>query len=182
MEYTDTFKARMVRRMLGPSAVSANALEQEVGVPHPTLSRWLRETATFAAMEKKDKQPAAAANPKRAQDWTPEEKLREVDEKDLIANAEKSVPLTKRALAADKIVVNEDLSALFGVEMASDAGSPDVVVPEVAPGGRRSVRSVVKVAAKPPIKKKAKKAPSSRSPSRVSGQARVRNRRGQTAR
>jgi len=80
MQYTDTFKARMVRRMLGPNAVSANALEQEVGVPQPTLSRWLRETATFAAMEKKDKQkdkqPAAPA--RRAQDWTPEEKLRAV--------------------------------------------------------------------------------------------------------
>jgi len=78
MQYTDTFKARMVRRMLGPNAVSAKTLEQDVGVPQPTLSRWLRETATFAAMEKKDKQPAAAA--KRAQDWTPEEKLRAVVE------------------------------------------------------------------------------------------------------
>ena len=68
----------MVRRMLGPNAVSANALEQEVGVPQPTLSRWLRETATFAAMEKKHKQPVAAA--KRAQDWTPDEKLRAVVE------------------------------------------------------------------------------------------------------
>ncbi len=70
----------MVRRMIGPNAVSANALEQEVGVPQPTLSRWLRETATFTAMEKKGKQAAAAAIPKRAQDWTPEEKLRAVVE------------------------------------------------------------------------------------------------------
>ena len=76
MQYTDTFKARMVRRMLGPNAVSAKALGQEVGVAQSTLSRWLRETATFAAMEKKDKPPVVAA--KRAQDWTPDEKLRAV--------------------------------------------------------------------------------------------------------
>ncbi len=112
-------------------------------------------------------------------------KLREVDEKDLIANAEKSVPLAKRAPAAEKIVVNEDLAALFGVEMANggDADSHEAtVVPKVAPGRRRAVRAVVKVAAKPPIKKKPKKAPSSRSPLRGSGRAGVRNRRGMAAR
>lgn len=83
MEYTDTFKARMVRRMLGPNAVSANALESEVGVPQPTLSRWLRETASFRAMERKSKPPSPRkADPpeKRPQDWTPEEKLRAVVE------------------------------------------------------------------------------------------------------
>jgi transposase-like protein len=82
-QYTDTFKARMVRRMLGPNAVSARALEAKVGVSQPTLSRWLRETATFRAMEKKNRQPPPAAevsSPRRPQDWTPEEKLRAVVE------------------------------------------------------------------------------------------------------
>jgi len=55
MQYTDTFKARMVRRMLAPNGVSAHALAKEVGVSQPTLSRWLRETATFQAMDQKDK-------------------------------------------------------------------------------------------------------------------------------
>lgn len=49
----------------------------------PTLSRWLRETATFKAMDKKSKpaapEPAAAAA-RRPQDWTAEEKLRAVVE------------------------------------------------------------------------------------------------------
>jgi transposase-like protein len=76
MAYTDTFKARMVRRMLGPNAVSAHALGQEVGISQPTLSRWLRETATFAVMEKQEKKPVVTA--KRQQDWTTEEKLRAV--------------------------------------------------------------------------------------------------------
>ena len=83
MQYTDTFKARMVRRMLGPNGVSAHALEKEVGVSQPTLSRWLRETATFQAMEKKYRKsvPVPAVEPgKRPQDWTPAEKLRAVAE------------------------------------------------------------------------------------------------------
>ena len=60
----------MVERMLGPRAPSQNALAREVGVPQPTLSRWLRE-AKIAVMTKDEK----AAPAKR---WTPEEKLRVV--------------------------------------------------------------------------------------------------------
>lgn len=36
----------MVQRMTAPKATSAMALSEEVGVPQPTLSRWLREAAT----------------------------------------------------------------------------------------------------------------------------------------
>ena len=109
-------------------------------------------------------------------------KLREVDEKDLIANAEKSVPLAKRAPAAEKIVVNEDLSALFGVEIASD-GTPDSsAASKAAPGKRRPVRSVAKGTAKPSPKKKPRKAEPSRSASRGSRRAGARNRRGKAAR
>jgi len=83
MEYTDTFKARMVRRMLAPNGVSAHALAKDVGVSQPTLSRWLRETATFQAMDKRYKKTPpmrTAGPPRRAQDWTPEDKLRAVVE------------------------------------------------------------------------------------------------------
>src|SRR5437667_11279685 len=84
MLYTETFKARMVRRMLGPKAVSANALSEEIGIAQPTLSRWLRETATFRTMKEKDKPDAPPPPPpevgKRAQDWTPKEKLGAVAE------------------------------------------------------------------------------------------------------
>lgn len=50
----------MVRRMLGPKAVTARALAAEVGISQPTLSRWLRETGTVRAMENEnDDKPAA---------------------------------------------------------------------------------------------------------------------------
>ncbi|QQR42592.1 transposase [Myxococcus xanthus] len=42
MPYTDAFKAQMVKRMVGPGAVSAAALARQVGVSQPTLSQWLR--------------------------------------------------------------------------------------------------------------------------------------------
>lgn len=85
MLYTETFKARMVRRMLGPKAVSAQALSMEVGVPQPTLSRWLRETSSFRAMTRKEQnkappQPEPAATARRPQDWTAAERLRAVAE------------------------------------------------------------------------------------------------------
>ncbi len=84
MVYTETFKARMVRRMLGPKAVSANALAEEVGIGQPTLSRWLRETSSFRAMAKKDQDKAHPAETesagKRPQDWTAGERLRAVAE------------------------------------------------------------------------------------------------------
>ena len=85
MQYTETFRARMVRRMLGPKAVTATVLAEETGISQPTLSRWLRETASVQAMSTRDKAPPKGAPPsapegKRAQDWTPEEKLRAVVE------------------------------------------------------------------------------------------------------
>ena len=49
MPYTDAFKAQMVNRMVGPSAVSASVLARQVGVSQPTLSPWLREANRVAA-------------------------------------------------------------------------------------------------------------------------------------
>ena len=66
-QYSPAFKSRMLRRLVGPSAMSANALAQEVGVGQPLLSRWLRESRTVGDM---------ASSKKRK--WTGAEKLRVV--------------------------------------------------------------------------------------------------------
>lgn len=47
-EYTEGFRARMVERMTGSEAISANSLSKEAGINQPTLSRWLREAGTVA--------------------------------------------------------------------------------------------------------------------------------------
>ena len=49
-------------------------------------------------------------------------RLHNVDEKELIAGAGKALPLAKRAPAATKVLAGEDLSVLFGLEMAQGAG------------------------------------------------------------
>ena len=66
-EYSAAFKARVVKQLVGPQAVSATRLAAAVGVPQPTLSRWVREVRSVGDM------------PRRVQkEWTGAEKLRVV--------------------------------------------------------------------------------------------------------
>jgi len=84
-EYSEAFKSKMVQRMTGPRARTATALASEVGIPQPTLSRWLRAAqAKVATMSKEPPQvtepspePAPKA-PRRPEDWSAEERLRVV--------------------------------------------------------------------------------------------------------
>ncbi len=70
----------MVQRMTGPHARSASALATEIGVPQPTLSRWLRDASTVLSMTSWD--PTKPTNkptaPRRPEDWGADEKLRAV--------------------------------------------------------------------------------------------------------
>ena len=70
-QYNEAFKARMIRRLVGPAARSANALASEVGVPQATLSRWLAAARNVGDM------PRASKHSKK---WTAAEKLRVVQE------------------------------------------------------------------------------------------------------
>ena len=65
-------------------------------------------------------------------------RLREVDEKDLIAHAGTDVPLTKKGPAAEKLLVAEGLADIFGLDMAEDVSqSVDSTAP-ARPGKRPS--------------------------------------------
>jgi transposase-like protein len=55
--YSKEFKSRMVQRLMGPSALSANALAEEVGISHSALSAWLREARTLAGMTRSSETP-----------------------------------------------------------------------------------------------------------------------------
>jgi uncharacterized Zn finger protein len=50
-------------------------------------------------------------------------RLREVDEKELIVKAGKALPLTRQAPAARKVLGGEDLSDIFGLDMAQSIGN-----------------------------------------------------------
>jgi len=66
-QYSTAFKDRLVRRLVGPQAVSANRLAGEVGVPQATLSRWLLAARSVKGMTKRTRTK-----------WSGAEKLRVV--------------------------------------------------------------------------------------------------------
>ena len=68
-EYSAAFKARVVQRLVGPHAVSANALAKELGVSQESLSRWLRQARSVGEM---------SPLKKPSKQWTGAEKLRVV--------------------------------------------------------------------------------------------------------
>lgn len=72
--YTEQFKEQMVRRMMGPEALSATALGKQVGVPQSTLSKWLKRATTLGAMTSESVQQPPVAKVERK--WTGQEKLR----------------------------------------------------------------------------------------------------------
>jgi transposase len=80
MEYADSVKARMVRRMLGPDAVSATRLATETGISQATLSRWLAASIKSVSPPKPPGPPSTdlTASPKRPQDWTALERAQAV--------------------------------------------------------------------------------------------------------
>lgn len=72
--YPEKFRSEMVSKMLGPNAVSANALSKRAGVGQPTLSKWLRDAKMSAVSKQCKDKPSASVPAKRA--WTAADKLR----------------------------------------------------------------------------------------------------------
>lgn len=85
MQYPDMFKHAMIQKMTGPGALSASALSQQVDVPQPTLSKWLRMAGAgssygFANNAYEYTKMAKINSPKCPNDWSAEDKLKVVVE------------------------------------------------------------------------------------------------------
>jgi transposase len=80
MEYAANMKARMVRRLLGPDAVTATSLAAETGISQATLSRWRAASIKGVSPSKPavPTPPETTAAPKRPQDWTALERAQAV--------------------------------------------------------------------------------------------------------
>jgi transposase len=76
--YSESFKRKMVQRLLLPNGPTANALAKETQVSQSTLSRWLRSFGTVEAVSNDNE--GTAGRPRRPEDWTAEERLRAVTE------------------------------------------------------------------------------------------------------
>jgi uncharacterized Zn finger protein len=90
-------------------------------------------------------------------------KLHEVDEKELIAKAGKNLPLAKRAPAAEKTLASDELSAIFGLEMAQSTDAATLAEPAKAKKAKvpatkkaKTRRASKKTKAACPDKKKAR--------------------------
>ena len=88
-EYSDKFKRKMVQRLSGPNAVSANALSRETGVAQGSLSRWLIAAGTIRGVTDKRKNKAPSTSPFRTtRERTPDEKISLVAEAARLTEAE----------------------------------------------------------------------------------------------
>ena len=96
-EYSEKFKRKMVQRMSGPSPTSATSLSKEVGVAQATLSRWLVAAGTIGGMKKKDLIHSDPP-PRRAEDRSPEQKLRLVAEAAQLRESELGAFLRREGL------------------------------------------------------------------------------------
>lgn len=85
--YSDSFKKKMVQRLLMPNAPSASALSREVGVPQPTLSMWKRSFGTVSSVSNKNT-PGSASRPRRPEDWSAQDRLRVVNEASRLSEVE----------------------------------------------------------------------------------------------
>ncbi len=94
MEYPERFKAKMVQKLTVPGAPSATALSEEVGVPQPTLSKWVREAGRVGGMGTSKRTKAG----KRPQDWPAEEKLEAVVEAASLSEEDLGTFLRRRGL------------------------------------------------------------------------------------
>ena len=95
MQYTDGFKARMVRRMAGPEGISATRLARETGVAQATLSRWLRQASTLEGMGKGNRKQAPSSGPRT---WSWEKKLAVVAEASRLRDEELGAFLRREGL------------------------------------------------------------------------------------
>ena len=112
MKYSEKFKAALVRRMAGPRAVSASALEAEMGVPQPTLSRWLREAGSVNGMAGNDGRTSVETRARKT--WTATEKLRILGATSDVDDAKLGGILHREGLRSDDLTRwrEEDLQGL----------------------------------------------------------------------
>jgi len=76
--YSESFKRKIVQRLLLPNAPSANALSKELQIPQSTLSRWVRRSGRVMLVSNDNE--GSASGPRRPEDWSAEERLRAVTE------------------------------------------------------------------------------------------------------
>jgi transposase-like protein len=100
--YSESFKTKLVQKMLMPNARPVSALAREAGVPEGTLFRWKKETILggMSADRADDKPPSP---PKPPHQWNAEAKLAVVLEAAAVPEAELGAFLRRKGLHAAQL-------------------------------------------------------------------------------
>jgi transposase len=158
-QYNEAFKSKMVQRMLGPSAMSANALSSETGVHQPTLSRWLRAArGTMPSMSSRPRPPlgsSVGSAPRRPEEWKPEERLRAVVEAAGLKEGELGEFLRRSGLH-EATLAEWRAGALEGLRPQKANRQEDKRVRELERELRRKERALAEAAALLVLQKKAR--------------------------
>jgi transposase-like protein len=146
--YSAAFKARVVKRLIGPQAVSATQLAEAVGVPQPTLSRWVRELRSVEVMPRRERT-----------DRTGAEKLRVVQEAARLDEAALGALLRREGLQlADLAAWRQAAEQALDAKPARPKAGPSVEAKRVHELERelaRKERALAEAAALLVLKKKA---------------------------
>lgn len=145
--YSEAFKSRILRRLVGPSAVSANAMAQEVGLSQTTLSRWLRAAGTVGRMTRPAKKQ-----------WTGVEKLRAVTETGALSGSELGAWLRREGLHEAQLVAWRAAAEAALAEPARGRAKPSAEakrIQELERELRRKDAALAETAALLVLKKKA---------------------------
>ena len=94
MEYPQSFKEAMVRKMTAPGRKPTVDLAAEMGLHPNTLSRWVREAGRLGGMSQKKIKTTGG----RPDDRTPEEKFQLLLEASLLTDEEFGVFLREKGL------------------------------------------------------------------------------------
>jgi transposase-like protein len=115
--YSESFKKKMVQRLLMPNGPTATALSAEVGVPQPTLSMWKRKAGTVVAVSNNNR-TGSASGPRRPEDWSAQERLRVVNESSRLSEVELGEFLRREGLHEETVAAWRK-AALEGLQAAS---------------------------------------------------------------
>ncbi len=151
--YSKTFKQTMVRKLAGPGRRTATELSKEVGVPQPTLSRWLRAAGSVRGMTSEREQDKAQRRP---QDWTAEERLAAVLEAESLSQEELGEFLRRKGLHEAQLKEWRELAlAALGARKATATSRSEAKrVRELEKELRRKDKALAETAALLVLKKK----------------------------
>lgn len=90
--YSEQFKSAMVAKIAVSDGISASALSQEVGIPHQTLSRWVKEYANIRG------NGGVMMKSKRPEDWAAEKKLKAIVDYGNLNEEQKGIYLREKGL------------------------------------------------------------------------------------